>query len=185
MPRGNTRAAAATGEGAVKQAWWPTHLMRRAGPLERKSSIIQRGVEKVGEEEEAIEGETYCRGLKGKRKRKSVDCSQVKKHQSSPVLLILHTDVKCASEHLVGVPVFTWQRCIKIYHAVFPGKLLSRASLWNNSFTLPATIRGTASLHYRHKQWNYTLMKTAGIHSAPQCSVHNILQNICCVIFLR
>lgn len=33
-------AAAATGEGAVKQAWW---LMRGTGGFERKSSIIQKG----------------------------------------------------------------------------------------------------------------------------------------------
>lgn len=49
MPQGNMGEASATGEGAVKQAWWPTHLMRGAGPLERESSIIQR---EVGKERE-------------------------------------------------------------------------------------------------------------------------------------
>ena len=49
MSRGNMGgAAAAGGEGVAELAWWPPRLMRGTGPLERKSSIIQREVGKEG-----------------------------------------------------------------------------------------------------------------------------------------
>ncbi len=92
--------------------------MRGTGPLERKSSIIQREVEKERvEEKEATEWElladrrleyTVFRGLEGKRV--SVDRSQVGNYQSTPAPLLLHVDVRRAKKHLAGVPVFVVQK---------------------------------------------------------------------------
>lgn len=56
---GNMGAAATSGEDAVKQTWWPTRLMRAKSPLERKSSIIQRKVEKREKENRRWQNQTW------------------------------------------------------------------------------------------------------------------------------
>lgn len=123
--------ASATGEGAVKQAWWPTHLMRGAGPLERESSIIQREVEKEREKEAISTGgsgwhvfklhDTVFKRMEGSRKtaHRSGIISEHQHHFSCVWL----SDMP--EKSLVGVPVFTWHRCTasKCVMLLFPGKL--------------------------------------------------------------
>lgn len=132
--------------------------MRGTGPLERKSSIIQREVKKERvEEKEATEWEpladrrleyTAFRGLEGECV--IVDRQQVRNYQSTPVPLLLQVDVRCARKDLAGVPVFVVQsqnswRSRSVTKSVALCSQVSslcRTSLWNNSFTLAAAQYG-------------------------------------------
>lgn len=144
-------AAAASGEGAVKQTWWPTHLMRGTGPLERKSSIIQReGGERVQEKEvtelKALVGRylacTVCKGL-------DVDHPWVRNHQLPQHHSSAYGCLTCQKTPCRGVSARDpRQNFWHSYSAMKSVRLCSwvsslcRTSLWNNSFTLAATQYG-------------------------------------------
>ena len=102
--------------------------------MKRKSSIIQRELEKERvEEKEVTEWEllpercleyTVCRGFKGGRV--NIDHPLVRNYQSTAAPLLLHVDVRGARKHLAGRPGLVVQRhlqCNKICCALFQGKL--------------------------------------------------------------
>lgn len=127
MPWGNMGEASATGEGAVKQAWWPTHLMRGAGPLEREGSIIQREVAKEGEKEAISTGGSGWHVFKvDNTVFKRMEASRKTAHRSEVISEHQHISAVCGCQTCPKRPcwcasIYLAQlHCIKMCHAFVP-----------------------------------------------------------------
>lgn len=155
MPWGNMGEASATGEGAVKQAWWPTHLMRGAGPLEREGSIIQREAAKEREKEGGSSGWHVFKVYDTVFKR--MEASRKTAHRSG---IISEQQHRFCCVRLSDMPQKTLLVC-----QYLPGTVALRqnvscfcsqvSSLWPH---MAAVWAGAAS-HRRHQQVNRAFPK--------------------------